>query len=113
MLLNNTATDALMKLKRINFSGNDGYAIEVLSGKPVTNRNFLRTYKSILKRAEVKDSGLHTLRHTFATQLFKKGINVKIVSKVLGHADVNITYNTYVHVIKEQAVEAVHLIDEI
>ena len=28
---------------------------------------------------------------------YHKGIDVKILSKLLGHADVNITYNVYVH----------------
>lgn len=111
--LNNTAINSLLELKKIRYSGEDGYVIEGLAGKPVTNRNFLRTYKMILKRAGIEDSGLHTLRHTFATQLFKKGVNIKLVSELLGHADVNITYNTYIHIIKEQKIDAVMIIDDI
>lgn len=111
--LNKTAVDALFNLKQINFSGNNGYVIENSAGKPINKRNYLRSYKSILERAGIKDSGLHTLRHTFATQLFKKGVDVKVVSKILGHADVNTTYNVYIHVIEEQLSDALLLIDDI
>lgn len=41
--------------------------------------------------------GEHIFRHTFATNCYYKGMDVKILSKLLGHADVNITYNIYVH----------------
>ena len=40
---------------------------------------------------------VHVFRHTFATNYYHKGVDVKILSRLLGHADVNITYNIYVH----------------
>ncbi len=49
------------------------------------------------KAANIEYRGEHVFRHTFATNCFHKGINVKILSKLLGHADVNITYNIYIH----------------
>ena len=36
-------------------------------------------------------------RHTFTANCYHKGIDVKILFRLLGHADVNITYNIYVH----------------
>ena len=47
--------------------------------------------------AGIEYRGEHVFRHTFATNCYHKGIDVKILSKLLGHADVNITYNVYVH----------------
>lgn len=47
--------------------------------------------------AGVPYKGLHVFRHTFATNCYHKGVDVKILSRLLGHADVNITYNIYVH----------------
>jgi len=38
--------------------------------------------------------------------LFKNGIDVKTVSALLGHSDVSVTYNTYIHLIKEQEQQA-------
>lgn len=39
----------------------------------------------------------HGLRHTFATILIEKGVDVKVVSDIIGHSDVSTTYNLYVH----------------
>lgn len=41
--------------------------------------------------------GMHAFRHTFATNCYERGCDVKILSKLLGHADVAITYNIYIH----------------
>ncbi len=50
----------------------------------------------------IKDIGLppinyHTLRHTFATRCVELGFDIKSLSEILGHANVNITLNRYVH----------------
>ena len=47
--------------------------------------------------ANIEYRGEHVFRHTFATNCYHRGIDVKILSKLLGHADVNITYNLYIH----------------
>ena len=47
--------------------------------------------------AGIEFRGEHVFRHTFATNCYHKGIDVKILSRLLGHADVNITYNLYIH----------------
>ena len=49
------------------------------------------------EEAGVEYRGEHVFRHTFATNCYHKGIDVKILSRFLGHADVNITYNLYIH----------------
>lgn len=49
------------------------------------------------KKANVKYRGQHVFRHTFATNCYNRGCDVKILSKLLGHADVSVTYNTYIH----------------
>lgn len=47
--------------------------------------------------ASVDYHGEHVFRHTFATNCYYKGIDIKILSKLLGHADVYTTYNTYIN----------------
>ena len=47
--------------------------------------------------AGIEYRGEHVFRHTFATNCYHKGVDVKILSRLLGHADVNITYNLYIH----------------
>ncbi|MDY5576667.1 MAG: tyrosine-type recombinase/integrase, partial [Lachnospiraceae bacterium] len=39
----------------------------------------------------------HALRHTFATNCISSGADAKSVSEILGHSNVNITLNRYVH----------------
>ena len=39
----------------------------------------------------------HELRHTFGTMLRRKGVDIYTIQKIMGHKDINITANTYVH----------------
>ena len=39
----------------------------------------------------------HDLRHSYATLMLKKGVDLKIISDVLGHSDIAITADTYLH----------------
>lgn len=64
-------------------------------------RRFTMSLASANKRSNLALPAirLHDLRHTHATLLLKAGVNIKIVSERLGHASVNITWNTYQHVV--------------
>ncbi len=63
----------------------------------VVPRNYQYHFKEILKRSKVKKYKFHTLRHTFATNCIEAGMDIKSLSEILGHADVSITLNIYVH----------------
>ena len=52
----------------------------------------------LCKAAGVPYRGEHVFRHTFAMNCYHKRVDVRILSRLLGHADVNITYNICVHV---------------
>ena len=67
-------------------------------------------YRSLLKRAGVPYRNFHALRHTYATRCIEQNVDVKSVSEMLGHSDVRITLQTYVHVSlrhKQQAVQSI------
>lgn len=49
------------------------------------------------KEAGIGYYGLHVFRHTFATNQFYKGTNVKILSQILGHSETSVTFNIYIH----------------
>ena len=109
--LNLKAVDALQEIRKINT--NSEYVMSNGNGNIINPRNFDRMFRNILNRCGIEPCGVHALRHTFASMLFKKGVDVKTVSELLGHADVKITYNTYIHLIKEQKQQAVALLDEL
>ena len=54
-------------------------------------------FKRILKASKVKEYNFHILRHTFATNCIKVGMDIKSLSEILGHASVDVTLNRYVH----------------
>ncbi len=54
-------------------------------------------FTRFLRRAGVKHHTFHTLRHSFATNCIEQGMNVKVLSEILGHSDVSITLARYVH----------------
>ena len=76
----------------------------VLTGstRPMEARACLGRYKSLLRRAGLNDFTFHALRHTFATRCIENGFDIKSLSEILGHANVNITLQRYVHPSMEQ-----------
>ena len=104
--LNKNAKDAVSFLKNSN-----PFSVALIATKNnerVLPTNFERTFSRILKNAGIKNGGnVHSLRHTFASVLFKNGVDIKVISKLLGHSSVKITYDIYVHVIEEQQIAAV------
>lgn len=64
---------------------------------PMEPRTYQYKFYSYLDKAYIKKSHFHALRHTFATNCISNGADVKSVSEMLGHSNVNITLNKYVH----------------
>ena len=78
------------------------------SETPAMYRNVARTYKSVCEKAGIENpGGLHTLRHTCASLLLRNGVDIKAISELLGHASVQFTYDTYIHLVQRQKNEAI------
>ena len=65
--------------------------------KFVEPRTMQNHFKAVLVAAGIADANFHALRHTFATQCVEADFDVKCLSELLGHSDVSITLNRYVH----------------
>lgn len=85
---------------------------QTLNGTMLSPRNALRAFEEIATNKSYSWLNLHTLRHTYASRLFKDGVDVKIISKLLGHAKVSTTYDIYVHFINNAVEEAVQLLND-
>ena len=85
-----------------------------LNGNMLSNDQLQRVLHRVLKYAEIsKPFTLHQLRHTFATQTLNAGVPITVVSKWLGHANISVTYNTYIHVLESAEAAAVELLEAI
>lgn len=54
-------------------------------------------FKKYICESGIAETNFHALRHTFATRCVEVGFEIKSLSEILGHANVNITLNRYVH----------------
>ncbi len=114
--MSDPAYNALQEIYKIN--GDKKYVMSSSNGRQVTPRNINRMFHSILKQTGIattidEQCGVHTLRHTFASMLFKNGEEVKTVSELLGHSDTKITENIYIHLIHKQKVKAIQSLNNL
>ena len=75
----------------------DGYLLTGSSRRFVEPRTMENRFKAILSACDINDANYHALRHTYATRCIEAGVDIKVLSEMLGHANVNITLNRYVH----------------
>lgn len=73
----------------------------VKGGEKVYNSTVNNTLARLCKRAEVPVISIHGLRHTHASLLLFAGVSIASVAKRLGHASMNTTEKTYLHIIQE------------
>lgn len=112
--LNDEAYNALVILQKL--TGEKTWVLTTRKNTQMKPRQLDQMFRRIAVASglpEEKIYGVHALRHTFATLLLKNKVDIKTVSELLGHSDVSITYNTYIHVIKEQKAEAVGSLPEL
>ncbi len=81
---------------------------------PLNERNVTtRHFKPILKKAGLPDIRLYDLRHTQATLLLQAGVHPKIVSERLGHSSIQLTLDTYSHVLPNMQQESAEKLENI
>lgn len=77
------------------------------NGEYLDAGNIDKSWIYFLKRCKVDHLKFHALRHTYATLQFENNIRIETVSKLLGHANIEITSNIYTHVMKKEKQKAV------
>ena len=81
------------------------------TGKRPSQGYLRKRFKYAGKNAGCEWVNLHTMRHTFASRLFKEKIDIKVISELLGHKDVSTTYDIYVHFIDNIVEESVQVLN--
>ena len=72
-----------------------------------------RSWKPLLKRAGLPlSTRFHDLRHTCATLLLGKGVHPKLVQELLGHSSIEMTLDTYSHVLPNMGDAAAEAMDD-
>jgi integrase len=82
-------------------------------GSLVNPRCFGNRVIELAARAKVTPITAHCLRDTHASLLAKKGVPLEVVSKRLGHADIRITAERYLHVYRESDAAAAKVLDTV
>jgi integrase len=96
--------------RRKTFSEKDYLFLDSL-GNMVSNACIYIAFVVATRRAGLPRIRQHDMRHTAATLLLRRGVNVKVVSQMLGHANTSMTMNVYAHVLDEMKREAADMME--
>lgn len=105
LTLNSSAIEILETIRKRSLNPNNEYIVANRSktGKKdyVAPSNFRNAFRRFCEYAGVEYKGVHALRHTFASLMFAQDVDIKYISSWLGHSSVQVTYDTYVHIMEE------------
>ncbi len=82
-------------------------------GAPYSSKSMQKIFQLAREKAGInKTLSFHSLRHSFATHLLEKGVDIKYIRDLLGHFDIKTT-SRYLHVKREQLVNIVSPLDDL
>lgn len=68
------------------------------TGQPLDQRNVLRMFRRVLRKAKLPKMRFHDLRHSCASLLLAQHVSPRVVMETLGHSRISVTMDTYTHV---------------
>lgn len=80
-------------------------------GTPIETRAYNQSLLSACNRAGIRHISMHILRHTFATRCVENGMKPKTLQTILGHANINITMDLYVHTTDDEKHKEINRIE--
>ncbi len=98
--INNSILDLLKGLSRGKNS----------AGRVLDTCNLKREWEHAIEASGIKNCRIHDLRHTFASHLAMKGIDLFTISQLLGHADIKMTQR-YAHLAPNHKKIAVNMLN--
>ena len=100
------------KLKNAVVYQDKGYVFAKEDGRPIEGQYLQRYYKKALQNAGIEYRKFHITRHTYASRLIEKNVNLKVVQTLLGHSSLKMTSEIYAHVLPKQKIDAVELLTD-
>lgn len=91
---------------------NSPYIFSHENGSAISTQLPYKWFTKFLERHNLPKITFHQLRHTNASLLISSGEDIVTVSGRLGHADKNVTLNTYTHIIKSKEAQVANKMDE-
>ena len=91
---------------------NDLVFINNRAGMPAKNSSYDTHLYKLCEEAEIKHISMHILRHIFATRAIERGVQPKVLQKLLGYSGIQMTMDRYVHVSGESMVDAIRCFEE-
>lgn len=85
--------------------------INYRTGMPAKGTSYNTHLYKLCEEAGIKHISMHVLRHTYATRAIERGVNPKSLQKLLGHASITTTMDTYVSVTDNSKLEAVSIFE--
>lgn len=79
------------------YCGGHGKLMRFEDGRPVHADTITRRFNRLVDRAGVRRIRLHDVRHTYATLLLDVGVQPKVISDRMGHANMSVTFQIYGH----------------
>lgn len=109
----------IVKKKRIYF-GSEWRGIEGMNlifcnddGYPHYGGLLPQVFKKILRKHKLREIRFHDLRHSHASLLLSKNVNIKVIQERLGHSSITITMDTYSHLTEEDERTVANLLNVI
>jgi integrase len=88
------------------------YVFSGESGKPIVPDNLTQWFSCFIKKTDLPQISIHSLRHTAATLMIMGGAPIRAVSDMLGHAKTSTTTDIYSHAIKKFSDGAADVLSE-
>ncbi len=109
--LNQIAMGVLMERAKVRHLKSDLVFMSRASTK-IARHNLRRAFNTALDKAGIQDFHFHDLRHTFATRLAQRGIDIYKISKLLGHVNIAMTQR-YAHHCPESLRDGVNVLENL
>ena len=82
-------------------------------GRPLDPSTVTHVFHKVIQRARLEGLRLHDLRHSYASLMLAAGVNVKVISQSMGHANIGITLDTYSHLMPSMGRAAAERFDKL